>query len=88
MRKASKASGSTWQGTRTGWMLATKGLTDAVVVGVDEDGLLEVVVVAGRNARTSIAERHRLRVEAMQLRDEREDEAPAHHAAPIGVGRT
>jgi hypothetical protein len=37
-------------------MLATKGLTNAIVVGVDEDGLLEVLIVVGR---------HRLRVEAM-----------------------
>lgn len=50
-------------------MLATKGLTDAIVVGVDEDGLLEILVVVGR---------HRLRVEAMQLRDEREDEVASH----------
>jgi hypothetical protein len=50
-------------------MLAAKGFSDAVVVGVDEDRLLEVVVVAGR---------HRLRVEAMQLRDEREYEVASH----------
>ena len=64
-------------------------LTDAVVVLIDHDRLLEVGVVAARErARTvRVHGRHGVRVEATQLGQELEDESPAHHATPIPGGR-
>jgi hypothetical protein len=65
LRKASKASGSTWQGTRTVGCSRRKGSATHRRRWSTRMGSLSLVVIG----------RHRLRVEPMQLRDEREDEA-------------